>query len=177
MEVGSIVHEKKKTRQKTRIKKTEREMQVSATSRHCEKNGWGGCLRKSENITKQVGQWEEAIESIPLAKLGDARGDVLLLWRSVREHQRHLSCLFWSFWTSAIVNKMYLSGVYEHVTFFILFNCHPGHNESRDSPCRGFLLACLMWKFDSSRCQSVDGSCNNSCMYGLFLRRSSCLDI
>lgn len=39
MEVGSIVHEKKKTRQKTRIKKTEREMQVSATSRHCEKNG------------------------------------------------------------------------------------------------------------------------------------------
>lgn len=82
-------------------------MQVSATSRHCEKNGWGGCLRKSENITKQVHQWEEAIESIPLAKYGDDYGNFLLLWLSVSEHQWHLSCLIWTFellqlWTKYI---------------------------------------------------------------------------
>lgn len=54
-------------------------MQVSATSRHCEKNGWGEGLRKSENITKQVHQWAEAIEFIPLAMLGTDHSDFLLL--------------------------------------------------------------------------------------------------
>lgn len=57
----------------------------------------GGRLRKSENITKQVHQWEEAIESIPLAKLGDDSGDFLFPWLPISEHQQHLCCLIWSF--------------------------------------------------------------------------------
>ena len=44
-------------------------------------------MRKSENITKQVHQWPEAIESIPLAELGNAHGDFLLHTPSVSARQ------------------------------------------------------------------------------------------
>lgn len=168
----------KKTRKKTRINKTEREMQVSATSRHCEKNGWGGCLRKSENITKQVHQWEEAIESIPLAKLGDDYGDFLLLWLSVSGHQPHLSCLIWTFEPlpceqNVIVQCLWASDL------FNLFNCDTGHNKSRDSPCWGW--SDLAWSPaltpDPPLGAKVLMARATIAAYYLFLRSSSCLDL
>lgn len=152
-------------------------MQVSATSRHCEKNGWGGCLRKSENITKQVHQWEEAIESIPLAKLGGDYGNFLLLWLSVSEHQRHLSCLIWTFELLQLWTKCICTVLMSKWPFLTCFTVTPGtiktgipHVVASWSPVWYGLKPCFDSR-SSSWCQSVDGSCNNGCiLYCLFLR-------
>lgn len=142
-------------------------MQVSATSRHCERNGWGGRLRKSENITKQVHQWAEAIESIPLAKLGNGCSDFLLCqWPSVMlflikcrtiVHQiednpprlRNELCVF------SPANYIFQGG--DSPGFVVSWL--PGQNYVvrlimyRLGPCFDFI--------SSSWYQSVDGSCNN----------------
>lgn len=101
-------------------------MQVSATSRHCEKNGWGGVFEE---------KWEHYKTGSPMGgshwvhPVGKA-------WRRLWQLPASLAVCQWTsatpflsyldFWTSAIVNKIYLSGVYEQVTFSNLFTVTPG---------------------------------------------------
>lgn len=86
MEVGSIVcfvNDKKKRKKRNNHKGKQRLRKQRGRCRSrllpgiVRRTDGGGRLRKSENITKQVRQWAEAIESIPLARLGSAHRDFL----------------------------------------------------------------------------------------------------
>lgn len=57
-----------------------------------------GAVEEKWEHYKTGSKWTEAIESIPLAKLGNDYGDFLFLVLSVTDHQWHISWyLIWSF--------------------------------------------------------------------------------